>query len=106
MSGGNGATREPPPTIKAVTSPLKIISKPRPGYTDAARTNNVQGSVRLKVTFLASGAIGSVTPVTRLPHGLTEQAIAAAKQIRFEPKKINGVAQSVVVTVDYGFNIY
>jgi len=105
-SGGNSGGGPPPKAVAAVTSPLKIISKPRPGYTDAARTNNVQGSVRLKVTFLASGAIGSVTPVTRLPHGLTEQAIAAAKQIRFEPKKINGVAQSVVVTVDYGFNIY
>jgi len=103
-SGGGGGP--PPKAVAAVTQPLKIISKPRAGYTDAARTNNVQGSVRLKVTFLASGAIGSVVPVTRLPHGLTEQAIAAAKQIRFEPKKINGVAQNVIVTMDYGFNIY
>ncbi|MFL6468883.1 MAG: energy transducer TonB, partial [Pyrinomonadaceae bacterium] len=97
---------EPPPKVAAVTTPLQIISKPKATYTDAARTNNVQGSVRLKITLLASGAVGSITPVTRLPHGLTEQAIAAARQIRFKPKMINGVAQSVVVTFDYGFNIY
>jgi TonB family protein len=84
----------------------RIIAKPKATYTDAARTNGVQGNVRLKVTLLASGQIGPITPVTRLPHGLTEQAIAAARQIRFEPKMVNGRATSVVVTVDYGFNIY
>ena len=89
-----------------VTTPYRIISKPRPNYTEAARTNQVTGSVLLKVTLLASGQVGSVTPVRRLPHGLTEQAIAAAKQIRFEPKKVNGVPVPVTVTLDYGFTIY
>jgi TonB family protein len=104
---GSGSGGGPPPTTRsAVTTPLQILSKPKATYTDAARTNNVQGSVRLKITLLASGQVGSITPVTRLPHGLTEQAIAAARQIRFKPKMINGVAQSVVVTFDYGFNIY
>ena len=102
--GDNG--RNAPPEIKRVTSPVRIISKPRPGYTDAARTNGVTGSVVLKVTLLANGSIGSITPVRRLPHGLTEQAIAAARQIRFEPKKVNGSPVSVVMTFDYGFTIY
>ena len=103
---GSGDGRNAPPEIKRVTSPVKIISKPRPGYTDAARTNGVTGSVVLKVTLLANGSIGSITPVRRLPHGLTEQAIAAARQIRFEPKKVNGTPVSVVMTFDYGFTIY
>lgn len=103
---GVGGDREPPPVRAVVTSPYRIISKPKATYTDAARTANVQGNVRLKITLLASGQVGSITPVSRLPHGLTEQAIAAARQIRFEPKKVNGVATSVVVTFDYGFNIY
>jgi TonB family protein len=106
---GTGSGRDggpPPPTAPRVTSPLKILSKPKATYTDAARTNGVQGSVRLKVTLLASGSVGSIVPVTRLPHGLTEQAIAAARQIRFEPKKVNGVPITTTVTFDYGFNIY
>lgn len=103
---GRGGGGVPPPIKPAVTENYQIISKPKATYTDAARTNNVQGSVRLKVTLLASGQVGSITPVTRLPHGLTEQAIAAARNIRFSPKKVNGNAQSVIVTLEYGFNIY
>jgi len=96
----------PPPSVAKVTTPLKILAKPRASYTDEARAQNVQGTVRLKVTLLASGGIGSITPVTRLPYGLTEQAIAAARQIRFEPKKINGSPQSVTMTFEYNFSIY
>ena len=66
----------------------------------------MQGTVRLKVTLLASGQVGSITAVTRLPHGMTEQAIAAAKQIRFEPKKVNGVPISTIQTIEYTFSLY
>ena len=102
--GGSG----PPPALppKGVTTAFKIISRPRASYTDAARTANVQGSVFVKVTLLASGAIGSVTAVKGLPNGLTEQAIAAARQIKFEPKKINGIPQATIVTFEYTFSIY
>jgi TonB family protein len=85
---------------------LKILAKPRASYTDEARAQNVQGTVRLKVTLLASGGIGGITPLTRLPYGLTEQAIAAARQIRFDPKKVNGQPQSVSMTFEYNFSIY
>jgi TonB family protein len=103
---GDGDNGNPPPSIAKVTTPLKILAKPRASYTDEARAQNVQGTVRLKVTLLASGGIGSITPLTRLPYGLTEQAIAAARQIRFDPKKINGQAQSVSMTFEYNFSIY
>jgi len=104
-SGGGGGG-VPPPKALGVSSPLKILSKPQAKYNDAGRTNGVQGSVRLKVTLLASGAVGSITPVTRLPHGLTEQAIAAARLIKFEPAKQNGIPISKTVTIDYTFSIY
>lgn len=103
---GPGGNLPPPPKAVGVTTNLQIIAKPKPTYTDAARQNNVQGTVRLRVTFLASGAIGSISPVQGLPNGLTEQAIAAARQIRFEPKKINGVPVAVTKSVDYAFSIY
>jgi TonB family protein len=106
VGDGDGSGGPPPPVRVGVTSPVKIISKPKAMYTDDARTAQVQGVVRLKVTFLASGQIGSITPLNRLPHGLTEQAIAAARQIRFEPAKVNGVPVSKIMTAEYGFNIY
>ena len=104
---GRGAP-PPPPQPKPVgpTEPIKILSKPQPKYTDAARTNNVQGTVTLKITFMANGSIGGISPVSGLPYGLTEQAIAAARQIRFEPPKKNGVPYSVSKTLQYTFSIY
>lgn len=95
-----------PPRVVGVSSPLKIISKPKGRYTDAARVANVQGTVVLRVTFLASGQVGSISTVKGLPNGLTESAIAAARGIRFEPAKVNGVPQSVTRTLEIGFAIY
>jgi len=106
---GNGDGDSDPnniPRVAGVTSALKILSKPRPGYTDEARQNNVQGTVILRVTFLSSGQVGGISAVKGLGNGLTEQAIAAAKRINFEPQKINGVPQSVTKQIEYTFSIY
>lgn len=89
-----------------VSSPVFITSKPRATYTDLARENNVEGSVLLKVTLLASGEVGSVAVVRGLPDGLTERAVKAAREIKFEPKKVNGVPVSVTQTFEYTFDIY
>lgn len=104
--GGNDDGNPPPPKAVGVTQGIKIISKPRPGYTDAARTNNIQGTVILRVTFLASGQIGSISPIKGLPNGLTEQAIAAARRIAFEPAKRDGQGQTVTKQIEYSFSIY
>ncbi len=106
-----GTPPAPPPAPKkpepvGVTEKVKILAKPRASYTDAARQNQVTGTVRLRVTFTASGQVGSVAPVSGLPYGLTEQAIAAAKGIKFEPAKRNGVATAQTSIVEYSFTIY
>src|SRR5215207_11426969 len=77
-------------------TPYRITFQPKALYTDTARANNVQGSVRLKIVLLGNGSVGLITKVTELPDGLTEQAVAAARQIRFEPRKVNGHPVSVV----------
>lgn len=104
--GGGSRTPPPPPVREIVTVPFKILSKPRATYTDAARQNQVTGVVRLRVTFSASGAIGSISPVSGLPYGLTEQAISAARAIKFEPQKKNGQAVAVTKIIEYSFTIY
>lgn len=86
--------------------PLQILAKPRANYTDAARTNQTQGTVTLRVTFLANGQIGNVGIVNYLPDGLTEQAIEAAKQIKFEPAMQNGKTIAVTKQVQYSFTLY
>ena len=94
------------PVIAATTSPLNILYKPRAAYTDLAGLYGIQGSVVLKVTLLASGEVGSISVITKLPFGLTQNAIQAARSIKFEPKKINGVPVSVTKTIEYNFYIY
>jgi TonB family protein len=93
-------------STKEENYPLMIVAKPKPRYTDAARQANVQGSVTLRVTFLNNGGIGTITPVTELSHGLTEQAIIAAKKLVFLPQKKGSQAQNVVRTVQFNFSIY
>lgn len=96
---------------------IKILSKPKPGYTKEARENNVWGVMRLKVTFSANGNIGGVStgagyiggkglPVVGLPYGLTEQAIKAARKIKFKPPTRFGKPYTVTKTVQYNFNLY
>lgn len=111
-TGSGIASGPPPPAPKkadpppVVSEPFKLISRPKPNYTDAARVNAITGVVRLRVVFSASGQIGSISPVSGLPYGLTEQAIAAAKQIRFEPAKKNGVPVTSSKIIEYTFTIY
>lgn len=90
----------------SIIKPLVIISKPRPTYTDPAKNASVQGTVVLRVTFLASGRVGSISPVKGLSHGLTEQAIAAARLITFKPAESKDGPISVTKTVEYSFVPY
>lgn len=83
-----------------------IAAKPRANYTEAARQSNIQGNVTLRVTFQANGTIGGLVAVSGLPLGLTDEAIKAARKIVFLPKRTDGRAMPVVVTIQYGFSIY
>ena len=59
----------------------------------------------LEVVFLASGQIQVVRVVSGLGHGLDEAAIAAAKQIRFNPAKRNGQAVDFPARVRIEFRL-
>lgn len=88
-------------TIKAV-----ILSKPDPAFTEEARRNNVSGTVRLRLRLAASGEVTDITVVKGLPDGLSEQAVAAAKQLKFKPAQKDGRTVSQWATVEYYFNPY
>jgi TonB family protein len=102
---GDDDPKQPVVPRAAVTEPQLMVLTPKASYTDEARKKNVRGTVRLRVTLLANGGIGSIEVVQGL-EGLTEQAIAAAKKIVFLPKRVNGVNVSVAKLVEYGFSIF
>jgi tetratricopeptide (TPR) repeat protein len=87
-------------------TPVKIISKPRAQYTDSARQNQVQGTIKLAVEFGADGTIKAVFAFQTLPDGLTENCIEAAKQTKFEPATKDGKAVASVAILVYSFTIY
>jgi Tfp pilus assembly protein PilF len=86
--------------------PLKIISKRPAGYTSEARSNSVSGNVILVVEFRKDGKIGHIFPYKRLPGGLTENSIEAARRIKFEPAQRNGKPVTVINFVDYDFKTF
>jgi|GEM_PF-1389867 len=102
---GSGEVRNPS-KLDPIVNPLVIPVKPRAAYTDAARQNNVQGIVRLRVVFSSNGSIGSISVVNGLPFGLTEQAIIAARRMAFLPRTVNGVPVTTAKLVEYYFAIY
>ena len=84
--------REPGPGIGALDTEVEILSKPKPSYTDDARALRIEGDVVLDVTFQATGGVLVLGVAQGLGHGLDEAAIEAAKKIRFNPAKRDGVA--------------
>jgi TonB family protein len=71
-------------------TPIEIIYKPNPIYTDEARDLKLEGEVLLEVIFSANGTIHVNRVVRGLGLGLDEAAIAAANKIRFKPAMRNG----------------
>ena len=105
VHGQDRSTDAAEPNLKTVDTEVKILEKPRAAYPKNG-TVCFQGIVRLKVAFLSTGEIGTITPVTQLPHGATENAIAAAKRIKFLPAMKDGKPVTKTFTVDFSFTIY
>jgi TonB family protein len=89
-----------------VEQKVRILSKPEPAYTGAARQNGVNGTVVLRAVFSSNGEVTNIQAVSGLPDGLTEQAIVAAKQIKFVPAMKDGRPVSVWMQLQYTFNLY
>ena len=104
--GGGGGDYSRIFTGKEVTSKARLISKPEPQYTEEARKNQTTGTVVLKVVFASSGQVTNIRTVSGLPYGLTEKAIAAARQIKFVPATKDGHQVSMWMQLEYNFNLY
>jgi TonB family protein len=104
--GGGGGDYSRIFTGKDVTTKARLISKPEPQYTEDARKNQVTGTVVLKVVFSSNGSVQNIRTVSGLPYGLTDRAIAAARQIKFVPATKDGHQVSMWMQLEYNFNLY
>ena len=89
-----------------VDTKARLVSKPEPVYTEAAKKRGIVGTVILKVVFSASGKVTNIRVVQGMPHGLTERAIVAARQLKFIPATREGKYVSLWMQLEYNFNLY
>lgn len=104
--GGGGGDYNRIFSGKEVSSKARVLSKPEPQYTEEARKNQITGTVVLRAVFTSGGQVTSIRAVSGLPFGLTERAIAAARQIKFSPATKDGRPVSMYIQLEYNFNLY
>jgi TonB family protein len=92
------------PAVAAET-PVEVLFKPRPEYTEEARKARDEGEVLVRVLFAATGNVRVLEVVKGLPHGLSESALRAAEQIRFKPATKDGRAVDSVAVVHINFQL-
>lgn len=91
---------------RQVDRKARLLSRPEPAYPRRARRSAVQGTVVLRAVLAASGKVEKVTVIKGLPEGVTEEAIKAARAIKFEPAERDGRKVSQSVIIEYNFNVY
>jgi len=97
------APQAPPP--QRIDTPVEVLFKPTPAYTDEARALKLEGEVLLEVEFSASSQVRVLRLVRGLGHGLDESAARAAEQMKFKPAQGNGRPIDFRTTVHIVFRL-
>ncbi|MBV9264813.1 MAG: energy transducer TonB [Acidobacteriaceae bacterium] len=100
-SGQAGRARQAEPA----TTPVEILFKPKPAYSQEARNLRLEGQVSLEVVFSANGSVRVLRVVRGLGHGLDEAAEQAATQVRFKPATRGGVPVDTNATINITFEL-
>jgi TonB family protein len=87
---GDPALKQAVTAINEPGSPVEIIEKPKPSYTEEGRKRGVEGEVRLEVQFTAEGHVRVLRVVQGLGFGLDEEALHCAEHIKFKPATHGG----------------
>ena len=91
---------------REVTQKARILDRAEPVYTESARKYSVTGTIVLRAVFSKEGQLTNIKVMKGLPHGLTRQAVAAARRIKFIPAQKDGRTVSQYIQIEYNFNLY
>lgn len=91
---------------REVTTKARLLSRPEPMYTAKAREAGIQGTVVLRAILAADGTVRNILLLRHLNHGLSEEAIRVARQIKFIPATMNGRPVSQFIQIEYNFSLY
>jgi len=84
-------------------APLQITFKPETQATEEALRRNISGTVELSMVLHKNGSISDVSVVRGLPYGLNEEAIKAARGIKFIPAIVCDVTVDTIQYVEFDF---
>ena len=85
---------------------VRVVMKPEPRYNELARQKRTVGTVIVKAVFSCNGSVTDIRVLQELPNGLTDQAIAALKKLKYVPAVKNGKYVSMWMQLEYNFNLY
>lgn len=107
-------TLEPPPPLPVKEPPAKVrvgevrqpvkIHDAAPAYPAIAQSARVQGIVIIQATIGVDGQVIDATVLRSVPL-LDEAALAAVRQWRYTPTRLNGAPVAVVMTVTVNFTL-
>lgn len=83
----------------------EFTSRKQPSYTENARKMGISAVVELEVVLRKDGKVGNIEVIHWAGFGLDESAIAAVKELKFEPALLDGQAISCRALIRYNFNL-
>jgi TonB family protein len=99
------ANNRPAQSVTARIIPAEILSKPVPIYTEEARRMRIEGEVLVQAVLEASGRVQVLKIVHGLGHGLDEEAVRKAAEIRFKPATRDGQPSDSTVVLHIIFQL-
>ena len=86
------------------TRPL-ILNHQAPNYSEKARANHVQGTIRMRILIGKDGSVEQMRAITGLPDGLTREAYFSANQLKFFPASRDGQPVDFWLIIEMEFNL-
>jgi TonB family protein len=83
----------------------RLMSGPKPAYPPRAEAAGVQGRVVLQAVILMDGGIGGLSALSSPDPELTQAAMDAVKQWRYQPTLLNGQPVEIVTTISVNFRL-
>ena len=84
---------------------LKILKKVDAVYPPAAKEARITGTVILRVLVGRTGEVEDVEILKGLPKGLSDAAVTAVRQFRFEPATADGRPVPARMTLTFNFSL-
>lgn len=85
--------------------PAKLVHQTNPEYPEDAQSRGVQGAVVLRAVISLDGAPLSLTSLASPDPQLTEAAMNAVKQWRYQPSLLNGKPVETATTITVNFQL-